>query len=235
MVQVASSRPEEHQPIRFLMVRFAAAPFDAIRLPVGKAPCPSRWPAALRRECAGQLIGPHWMRPPIGINCKPGHRRRESALLVNRIQHRGGRPLGDLVFEGGNRDSTLSAVWFWYVQSTARLCPIRSSVDPIVQFFDVAIEVCLVVLPPQARLIPLTQVFLDVVCRVIRLGWSRGRIPTARARSLAEFQKSFPDDRAFSLLKRWALGTYHGLRRQRVDTYLNEFVFRYNRRLYRHV
>lgn len=41
--------------------------------------------------------------------------------------------------------------------------------------------------------------------------------------------------RAFSLLKRWALGTYHGLRRQHVDTYLNEFVFRYNRRFYRHV
>jgi hypothetical protein len=34
---------------------------------------------------------------------------------------------------------------------------------------------------------------------------------------------------------RWALGTYHGLRRKHVDTYLNEFVFRYNRRFYRHV
>src|ERR1700690_1075725 len=41
--------------------------------------------------------------------------------------------------------------------------------------------------------------------------------------------------RAFSLLKRWALGKYHGLRRKLVDTYLNEFVFRYNRRFYRHV
>ena len=29
-------------------------------------------------------------------------------------------------------------------------------------------------------------------------------------------------------------GTYHGLRRKHVDTYLNEFVFRYNRRFYRH-
>ena len=35
--------------------------------------------------------------------------------------------------------------------------------------------------------------------------------------------------------KRWALGTYHGLRRKHVDTYLDEFVFRYNRRFYRHV
>ena len=41
--------------------------------------------------------------------------------------------------------------------------------------------------------------------------------------------------RAFSLMKRWSLGTYHGLRRKHADTYLNEFVFRYNRRLYRHV
>jgi predicted RNA-binding Zn-ribbon protein involved in translation (DUF1610 family)/transposase-like protein len=41
--------------------------------------------------------------------------------------------------------------------------------------------------------------------------------------------------RVFALLKRWSLGTYHGLRRQHLDTYLNEFVFRYNRRLYRHV
>lgn len=40
--------------------------------------------------------------------------------------------------------------------------------------------------------------------------------------------------RVFSLLKRWALGTYHGLRRKHVDTYLNEFVYRYNRRFYRH-
>ena len=41
--------------------------------------------------------------------------------------------------------------------------------------------------------------------------------------------------RAFSLMKRWSLGTYHGLRRKHVDTYLNEFVFRYNRRFYWHV
>ena len=39
--------------------------------------------------------------------------------------------------------------------------------------------------------------------------------------------------RVFSLVKRWGLGTYHGLRRKHVDTYLNEFVFRYNRRFHR--
>jgi transposase-like protein len=41
--------------------------------------------------------------------------------------------------------------------------------------------------------------------------------------------------RVFSLMKRWGLGTYHGLRDRHLDTYLNEFVFRYNRRFYRHV
>ena len=40
--------------------------------------------------------------------------------------------------------------------------------------------------------------------------------------------------RVFALVKRWGLGTYHGLRRKHIDTYLNEFVFRYNRRFYRH-
>ncbi len=40
--------------------------------------------------------------------------------------------------------------------------------------------------------------------------------------------------RIFALMKRWGLGTYHGLRRKHVDTYLNEFVFRYNRRFHRH-
>ena len=41
--------------------------------------------------------------------------------------------------------------------------------------------------------------------------------------------------RAFSLMRRWSLGTSHGLRRKHVDTYLNEFVFRYNRLYSRHV
>ena len=31
------------------------------------------------------------------------------------------------------------------------------------------------------------------------------------------------------------MGTYHGLRDKHLDTYLDEFVFRYNRRFYRHV
>jgi predicted RNA-binding Zn-ribbon protein involved in translation (DUF1610 family) len=40
--------------------------------------------------------------------------------------------------------------------------------------------------------------------------------------------------RAFSNLKVWALGVYHGLRRKHVQSYLDEFVFRFNRRRTRH-
>jgi len=36
--------------------------------------------------------------------------------------------------------------------------------------------------------------------------------------------------RVFSNLKRWALGVYHGLRKKHMQTYLDEFVFRFNRR-----
>src|SRR5260370_20880730 len=41
--------------------------------------------------------------------------------------------------------------------------------------------------------------------------------------------------RVFRLRKGGGLGPSHGLRRKHIDTYLNEFVFRYNRRFYRHV
>jgi len=36
--------------------------------------------------------------------------------------------------------------------------------------------------------------------------------------------------RLFSNLKTWALGVYHGLRKQHLQAYLDEFVFRFNRR-----
>jgi transposase-like protein len=41
--------------------------------------------------------------------------------------------------------------------------------------------------------------------------------------------------RAFALLKRWGLGVYHGLRRKYVQTYLDEYCFRFNRRYWRSV
>jgi transposase-like protein len=39
--------------------------------------------------------------------------------------------------------------------------------------------------------------------------------------------------RVFALLKRWSLGTYHGVRRKHIQRYLEEFVYRFNRRRYR--
>lgn len=41
--------------------------------------------------------------------------------------------------------------------------------------------------------------------------------------------------RVFALLKRWGLGVYHGLRRKHVQTYLDEYCFRFNRRHWRRV
>ena len=40
--------------------------------------------------------------------------------------------------------------------------------------------------------------------------------------------------RVFANLKRWALGAYHCLRRNDPQSYLDEFVFRFNRRRTRH-
>jgi hypothetical protein len=40
--------------------------------------------------------------------------------------------------------------------------------------------------------------------------------------------------RVFANLKCWALGVYHGLRRKHLRSYLDEFVFRFNRRRTRH-
>ena len=40
--------------------------------------------------------------------------------------------------------------------------------------------------------------------------------------------------RVFSNLKTWALGVYHGLRKKHLQAYLDEFVFRFNRRRTRH-
>ncbi|WP_424832999.1 IS1595 family transposase [Ruegeria sp.] len=40
--------------------------------------------------------------------------------------------------------------------------------------------------------------------------------------------------RVFSNFKAWALGVYHGLRAKHLQSYLDEFVFRFNRRRYRH-
>jgi hypothetical protein len=36
--------------------------------------------------------------------------------------------------------------------------------------------------------------------------------------------------RVFANAKRWSLGVYHGLRQRHLQAYLDEFVFRFNRR-----
>ncbi len=41
--------------------------------------------------------------------------------------------------------------------------------------------------------------------------------------------------RVFSLLKRWGLGVYHGLRRKHLQVYLEEYTFRFNRRRLRKI
>src|SRR5437588_7086083 len=41
-------------------------------------------------------------------------------------------------------------------------------------------------------------------------------------------------NRTFSDLKVWGLGVYHGLRGRHLQSYLDEFVFRFNRRRARH-
>ena len=40
--------------------------------------------------------------------------------------------------------------------------------------------------------------------------------------------------RVFANLKTWALGVYHSLRQQHLQSYLDEFTFRFNRRRSRH-
>jgi Recombinase/Recombinase zinc beta ribbon domain len=48
----------------------------------------------------------------------------------NAVQHLGGRPLDDLVFQGGHGQRALSAVGLWYVRSARRQCPVCSPMDP---------------------------------------------------------------------------------------------------------
>lgn len=68
-------------------------------------------------------------------------------FLVDRVQHREGRSLGDLVFESGHRERALAAVRLRYVPPPRRLRPIRSPMDPAVQIGELALEIGLVVLP----------------------------------------------------------------------------------------
>src|SRR5207253_2249024 len=76
-------------------------------------------------------------------------REAEEVFLVDRVQHRACRLLDDLVFECGNCERALLTISLRYVMSPRRQSPICSPMDPGVQVLDLAIEVCLVVLPCQ--------------------------------------------------------------------------------------
>jgi hypothetical protein len=76
-------------------------------------------------------------------------RNPEKVILVDRVQHCENRFLDNFVFEGGNRDRPLSAVRLRYVLSPAWQRPISSPLDLRMQTLELALEVCLVVLPRQ--------------------------------------------------------------------------------------
>jgi len=77
-------------------------------------------------------------------------REPEEIFLVDRVQHHDRRPLDDFVFQSDDRERALSSVRLRYISSPGRLRSVGSSVDPIVQILDLAVEVCLVVLPYHA-------------------------------------------------------------------------------------
>ena len=73
----------------------------------------------------------------------------EEVFLVDRVQYRRRRPLDDLVLQRGNCKRALSAIRLGYVDPPARLCPIRSPMDPCMQIPEIALKVCLIVPPCQ--------------------------------------------------------------------------------------
>ncbi len=65
-------------------------------------------------------------------------------------------------------------------------------------------------------------------------GIGRRLMAAGETRALERGSDSAWVHRAFSNAKTWALGVYHGLRRQHLQSYRDEFVFRFNRRRTRH-
>src|SRR4051794_21500993 len=96
-------------------------------------------------------------------------REPEEVFLVDRVQHRDGRPLDDFVLKSGNRERALLAIRLRYVDPPRWLCPIHSLMEPGVQVHDLAIKVSLVGSPCQpihARGRVLLQ-FGERVCEVV--------------------------------------------------------------------
>ena len=106
-------------------------------------------------------------------------REPEEIFLVDRVQHHDRRPLDNLVFQCGDRQRALPSVRLGYVDPSGRLRPIRSPMDPSMQVLEIALEVCLVVLPRHAiharSRIPLERVErLSQASR--RLMWCRSAV-----------------------------------------------------------
>jgi hypothetical protein len=76
-------------------------------------------------------------------------REPEEVFLVDRVQHRDGRPLDNFVLKGGNRERALPAIRLRYVLTPRWQCPIRPPLDPRVQILELGLKVCLVVPPRQ--------------------------------------------------------------------------------------
>src|ERR1700716_1301489 len=76
-------------------------------------------------------------------------RDAEELFLVDRVQQRDNSPLDDLVLQGSDRERALPAIRLGDVHPPAWPRPIRSTLDPVVQIFEIALELCLVVLPHQ--------------------------------------------------------------------------------------
>src|SRR4029077_12667948 len=136
-------------------------------------------------------------------------REPEEVLLIDRVQQRDYRPLNDLVLQGSNRERALSAIWLGYVHSPAWPRPIRSASDPVVQIFEIALEVCLVVLPCQP---------VHTRCRV-RLEFVERVLEKIDADVVEERDEllllPFPCDFPYALQRMWhadlALCPVHGL------------------------
>src|SRR5690242_5182921 len=99
---------------------------------------------------AGDSDGERIQRIMLATSRAEPVREPEEILLVDRVQHRGRRPLDDLVLEGGHRKRALSAIRLRDVLPPGWLRPIRSPMNPVVQIHEPRLEIGLVVLPCQA-------------------------------------------------------------------------------------
>jgi hypothetical protein len=65
---------------------------------------------------------------------------------------------------------------------------------------------------------------------ICRTAFSREKSHFRASRSLYTNWKTAIADRAIGNLQQWLIGTYHGVSRDQLQIYLDEFIFRHNRR-----